>query len=1229
MKYVRTTLLLALLLGMSLAAYDVKKPMTKEEIDVMEQQMKLAPFTVRMDRPSVKSVRTVITGETRAALSEGFELAVPPMGWLIRNVNADPSDTVQQTSYASHSGSYSCQFSSYNTFNADEWLITPPLIVTAAGADTIRWWWYTDGDAEDMQILVSTDTALSSFSDTLIDITVTLSSWDSAAVSLDSYGDDTVYVAFRYISDYMYYLYLDDVTGPEAIIPQDTIGPAISILEYPVSHFAMAEDDSVIARVVDPAGVDSAFLYYYVASWNKLTMNIIGTDSFTAAIPAQPRGTTVYWYIEAYDGLGNVSTDPIAPYVYAYGIYPSSENLVVYATTTVGQELIDAFDNLGYTYDVMDDGDFEDYADSIAPIWSQLWWAETYSITDSAQKVIEGFISYSSGADSSDRYTLFLSGDDIAYSSESNDFVERIFRCDYIQDDLSSSDDIDTVVGIPGDPISNGMPSYTFDSDYPDFVVPTAWATGDPIDEIDASSAFQLIADGDGGAWGDTTPGGLGYSGLTWIGAYIPYEMDDFEDNAARDTLIRRLMEVIPAIPMPPFVDACILESGSAAGVVGNLSTEIIGYAYEPGGSIGDFTPQVGMGPVGSDLPESDTLWLWFNAAFESSSNDTFEFIGQIDIPGTTTPGVYSIAYRYSYDKGPWIYADLDGFSRGFAYQFDPAMAGTLTVVAPPPTVVINEVYYDSPGGDTSLYTELYGAPGTSLDSFKLVGVNGNGGAVYNIIPLDGGIIPVDSFFVVCTAARPYTDLVADVDWQNGDDNVLLTYVYGAASVTIDAVGYGTYDTTSWTFVGEGMPVCDVKAGHSFYRGPDGTDTDNNIADFVASGILTPGDNNFGPPSVVTIADIQGGDTITPYLDSIVWGHGIVTASDGYYIFLQDVSGPWNGVRIEVQDYPVSMGDSILFIFSPIEDNNETRLADRAMPQIFGTGTIPAPYQTTPGDIDANEANEGVLVELNLVTVVDDDAGYGEWIVSDGVDSCLVDDYYGYTTPDSGTVLSILRGPVSYSYGDYKIEPRGDWDMFSFDVLITLGFAPDTINSSTPVSPWAFIGTNLDAPEDSFYTYFEVDTGAITIHRDSVYDWIGSGIKQVVFTDWTPGFEGDMTFRYYTALPFDVDPTNDVKEYPIVSSGVGEISDIPTVFNLTVPGISVSMSSIKYAVPERAKVSISLFDRLGRRMVLVDKVHTPGYYEVHLDKMNIPSGVYFIRMKSSSFSDQKKMVLVK
>ncbi len=1238
MKYVRTTLLLALLLGISLAAYDVKKPMTKEEISEMEQPSKVTPFTVKMERPTIKT-NAVLPVKSRAPLSEGFEGGVIPGYFTVVDNDGDGNEwyAYYSPTYA-YTGDYSAAVL-YNSSGNDDWLITPPLIV--ATNDSFTFWACSHSSSflEDFNVKLSTTTNdIDSFTVTLGSVTSTPDVYTYYAYDLSTYIDDTVYCAIQCVSVDEFLLHVDDVSGPEWL---DISGPTIAEIQYPVGHWYTGLDDSVIAVITDPNSVDSAFLYYYVTAWNMLAMNAIGIDSFAAAIPAQSSGTRVYWYIEAFDGIGNRSTDPSTG-SYVYGIYPSSENLIVYEASYAAdeaQKLADAFDNLGYTYDFMSRDEAYDHIGSVASLWEGLWWICTGSASTNSQSVIDSFITYPAGTDSADRHTLFMSGDDIAYSSTSRDFIERIFRCDYIADDLSSSDNIDTVVGIPGNPITDGMPSYTFSSSYPDFVVPTAWATGDPIDEIDASSAFQLIADGDGGAWGDTTPGGLAYSGLTWIGAYIPYEMDEFEDDAARDTLIRRLMESIPTIPMPPFVDACILETDYSFGLAGDLSTVITGYAYEVGGSSGYFTAQVGRGPMGSPLPDSLSQWLWFDAGLTAFSNDTAYFAGQIDIPGTDS-GNYNIAYRYSYDKGPWIYADLDGFTKGFDYQYDPAMAGILIVfTGPEEAVKINEIYYDEPGSDLNTYTELLGLPGLSLDSFVIFGVNGSNGAIYQPIDLSGNTIPGDGYFVISQVDIPgVSDFIdPNVNWQNGEDNVVLVYITNAGIDTTiaDAVGYGDpfdmgYDTTGWTFVGEGNPAPGVYDGHSLYRGPDGNDTGDNLYNFVGSGILTPGAANFGPPTVVSISDIQGGVSVTPYLDSLLWVTGVITATDGSeQAFIQDATGQWNGVAIDLQYYPFSVGDSVRFVCSPIENSSETRLMDRSMIQIFGTGTIPAPYQTTPGDIDTNEANEGVLVELNLVTVVDTNAGYGEWIVSDGVDSCLVDDYYYSTVPALGTVLSVLRGPVAYHHDDYKIEPRGDWDILSFDVLVTLGFSADTINSSTPVSPWAFIGTNLDAPEDSFYTYFEVDTGTVTMHRDSVYDWIGSGIKQVTFTDWTPGFEGDMTFRYYTALPFDVDPTNDVKEYPIVSSGVGEISDIPTVFNLTVPGISVSMSSIKYAVPERAKVSISLIDRLGRRMVLVDKVHTPGYYEVHMNKMDIPSGVYFIRMESSSFSDQKKMVLVK
>ena len=1232
MKYLRVFLLALLLVGIVGFAYDAKDVMKEDE-----EVTKIVPFTVKMDRPIVESGKTIIVGATRAPLNEGFEGVFPPPGWLTRNENAVTGDTIRKSSDQANSGSYSCKFSSYSTYNADEWLITPPLVVTVAGADTIEWYWMTSGYNEDMQILVSTtDTALSSFSDTVVDTTIN-GAWNNHEISLDAYGDDTIYVAFRYISDFMYRFYLDDVTGPEAIIPPDTIGPMISELQYPVFHWYNGLDDSVIATIEDPSGVDSAFLHYNVAGWNRLDMNSIGGDDYATAIPAQPKGTRINWYIEAYDGLGNASTDPVAPYVYTYGIYPSSENLIVYESGYQGnaQELTNAFDNLGYDYDVMMEDTATTYPDSVVDFWNNLLWVTGSSgspLDNEDVALIGNFLNYTAGADSADRHYFFLSGDDIGYDNDaSRPFLEKNFRCKYIKDDLSSSDDIDTAVAILGDPITDGMPSYTFNSSYPDLVMPKARVSGELGD---ASYPFQIIVDADS----VDTPGGLRYNGLTWVGAYLPYEMDEIEDDAARDTLVKRIMEAFPGAPMPEFVDAALLETSHTNGISGYLSGKIAGYAYEPGGLSNDFIVDVGMGPMGSPLPDSVHNWVWSSAAYTTIHNDTFEFSGQIDVPGGLLAGDFAMAYRFSYEQGPWIYADLDGFQRGFDYQYDPAMAGTLTVIDVP-NVVLNEIYYDGPGTDYALYTELFGPDGASLDNFKILAVNGYDGVVYRIISLDGNTIPSDSFFVISTIDTTYMDMIGSVDWQNGDDNVVLVYAAGLDTIIVDAVGYGDYDTTSWYFVGEGMPICDVYAGHAIFRQPDGLDTDDNIQDFVASGNLTPGASNFAPLSV-SIAEIQTtvNDT-TPYLDSLVLVSGVITASDGYDIFIQDASGQWNGARITYIDgYPLSMGDAVTFTFSPIERNrgatypgSETQLVDRARPQITGPGVIPDPYLTTPGDVDSSEANEGVLVELNLVTVTNDNAGFGEWIVSDGVDTCMIDDFYYYTTPTTGTVISILRGPVSYDYGYYKMEPRGDFDILSFDETIDSAFAPDSITTDSVITPYAWVGSLVDAPEDSFYTYFEVDSAGVNIHRDSIYTWVDAGGSDLItFSDWTPLFEGDLLFRYFTAATLEADPSNDTTEYPITSSGIGDISGMPTVYSLRVPGVAFGRSAIQYAVPEHAKVTLSLFDRLGRRVsVLADKTHKPGYYQIPLDRISIPAGVYFIKMDSKSFESTEKMVFVK
>lgn len=118
------------------------------------------------------------------------------------------------------------------------------------------------------------------------------------------------------------------------------------------------------------------------------------------------------------------------------------------------------------------------------------------------------------------------------------------------------------------------------------------------------------------------------------------------------------------------------------------------------------------------------------------------------------------------------------------------------------------------------------------------------------------------------------------------------------------------------------------------------------------------------------------------------------------------------------------------------------------------------------------------------------------------------------------------------------------------------------------------------------------------------YDWITSG--------------GDTTL-------FDAPPTWGGSN----TSGVEE-RDMPVGYKLTVPGISKGNISIQYTLPERAYMTISLFDQLGRRVsVLVDKTQEPGYYSVATSGNNFPSGLYIIMMETPSFKSTERLLLIR
>ncbi len=220
-----------------------------------------------------------------------------------------------------------------------------------------------------------------------------------------------------------------------------------------------------------------------------------------------------------------------------------------------------------------------------------------------------------------------------------------------------------------------------------------------------------------------------------------------------------------------------------------------------------------------------------------------------------TPPGAYASRFRLALSfictlsprpKGH----PVNGLTRAFVFSslFLFSAFAFVGVLAPPAgaTVILSEIFYDAEGSDDGhVFVELAGPPGTLLDGWQVEGVNGFNGAVGPVIVLSGSI-PASGLFVLADRTGggsvfvPEADLVANFDFQNGPDSVVLRDEFGI----VDAVGYGSF-TSAHFFAGEGSPAPDPPAGSSVARWFADADTGDNAMDFHVLGVPTPGTADF------------------------------------------------------------------------------------------------------------------------------------------------------------------------------------------------------------------------------------------------------------------------------------------------------------------------------------------------------------------------------------------------
>ncbi len=89
---------------------------------------------------------------------------------------------------------------------------------------------------------------------------------------------------------------------------------------------------------------------------------------------------------------------------------------------------------------------------------------------------------------------------------------------------------------------------------------------------------------------------------------------------------------------------------------------------------------------------------------------------------------------------------------------------------------------------------------------------------------------------------------------------------------------------------------------------------------------------------------------------------------------------------------------------------------------------------------------------------------------------------------------------------------------------------------------------------------------------------------------------------------------------------------VPTNFQLyqNYPNPFNPSTIISYQLAKKSQVTLTIYDILGRRVAtLVNQNENAGSYDVRFDGSALASGVYFYRLEAGSYSQIKKLMLLK
>lgn len=295
-------------------------------------------------------------------------------------------------------------------------------------------------------------------------------------------------------------------------------------------------------------------------------------------------------------------------------------------------------------------------------------------------------------------------------------------------------------------------------------------------------------------------------------------------------------------------------------------------------------------------------------------------------------------------------------------------------------------------------------------------------------------------------------------------------------------------------------------------------------------------------------------------------------------------------------------------------DYNEVKLWMTFMWEHFGADN----FITTLIN-DQSNGIEGVINTLYTLGYTESfNEVFEQWIISNFLDDKIYQGgKYGYLHYNFPQCL------LSASYDNYPTGIKtGSVSSYAADYILFTSTTPGDINiyfDGTDSSEFRLSFLELGNNNSQIYSIVNTEPDSLN-NAFFHYDSLGTDVKRIVMvvmnTDESIGGDEKMNYTYSAERILGTE-SNSVVDYSFKI-----YQNYPNPFNAT--------TKIRYSVPQKSPLRIRIFDVLGNEIAVpVYEEKSAGNYELIWNAENLPSGIYLCNFQSGSFTDSKKMILLK